>query len=66
LFRDLKEETFAAPLVAVATGAFLEELSDRQPRGRLVAWLVAAGLVLFGLTRWAEYVAAYSSLAGAA
>jgi hypothetical protein len=50
----------------VATGAFLEELSDRQPRGRLVAALVAAGLVLFGLAQWAEYVAAYSSLAGAA
>lgn len=66
LFRDLKEETFGAPLVAVATGAFLEELSDREPGGRLVAGLVAAGLVLFGLAQWAEYVAAYSSLAGAA
>jgi hypothetical protein len=64
LFRDLKEETFAAPLVAVATGAFLEELAGRVKHGRLAAGLMAAGLVVYGLAQWAQYLAAYSSLAG--
>jgi hypothetical protein len=66
MFRDLKEETFAAPLVAVATGAFLETLEGLVPRGRLVAALVALGLLIFGLARFAELVAAYASLAGTA
>lgn len=66
LFRDLKEETFAGPLVAVATGAFLEALASRVPRGRLLAGFVAAGLVLFGLAEWVRYLGDYASLAGAA
>ncbi len=64
LFRDLKEIEFAAPLVAVAAGAALEELARRGVSGRWAAALVLAGLVAFSAGRYAEYVVAYASLAG--
>jgi hypothetical protein len=61
LFRDLKEITFVAPLVAVLTGLFLDELARRGPGGRRGAILVAAGLAAFGLGRYWGYLKAYAS-----
>jgi hypothetical protein len=61
LFRDLKEITFVGPLVAVLTGLFLDELARRGRGGPLVAALVAAGLVAFGLGRYWGYLQAYAS-----
>jgi hypothetical protein len=64
LFRDLKEIEFAAPLVAVATGALLADVARRGPAGRLAAAFVLAGLLAFSGARYAEYVVTYASLAG--
>ncbi len=61
LFRDLKEITFLAPLVAVLTGVFLDELASRGRAGRQAAVLVAIGLVAFGLARYWGYLHAYAS-----
>ena len=62
LFKDLKEVEFAAPLLAVTTGAFLEALAARPRGGALAAGLVVAGLVAFGLGRYGEYFAAHARL----
>jgi hypothetical protein len=61
LFRDLKEITFAAPLVALLTGLVLDELGRRGRAGRHAAALAAAGLVAFGLGRYWGYFRAYAS-----
>jgi hypothetical protein len=61
LFRDLKEITFVAPLVAVLTGVVLDELASRGRAGRRAAILVAIGLVAFGLARYGAYLNAYAS-----
>jgi hypothetical protein len=59
LFRDLKELTFVAPLVAVLTAIVLDELVRRG--WRRAAVLVAVGLVAFGLGRYVGYLEAYAS-----
>jgi hypothetical protein len=64
LFKDLKEIEFAGPLVAVATGAVLEEIAGRGRAGRWAAAMVAAGLIAFGLGRSFEYLAAHTALVG--
>lgn len=61
LFRDLKELTFVAPLVAVLTGIVLDELASRGRAGRRAAVLVAIGLVAIGLGRYRGYLQAYAS-----
>jgi hypothetical protein len=62
LFKDLKEIEFVAPLIAVCTGAVLEDLWARGTPGRVAAVLVGAGLVVFGLLRAQGYLAEHSSL----
>jgi hypothetical protein len=62
LFKDLKEIEFVGPLIAVGTGAVLEDLWARGRPGRAAAVLVGAGLVLFGLLRAQGYLAEHSSL----
>jgi hypothetical protein len=61
LFRDLKELTFAAPLMALLTAVALDELAARGTAGRRAAVLVLAGLVAFGLGRYLSYLEAYAS-----
>lgn len=58
LFRDLKEITFVAPLVAVTAGAAVEELALRS---RLAAALVTLGLAGWALARCWSYFAAYDA-----
>ena len=61
LFRDLKEITFVAPLVAGATGASLDALARRGRGGRVAVALVAAGLLAFSAERYRFYFTTYSS-----
>lgn len=63
LFKDLKEMELVAPLVALAAGASLEEIDGRGRAGRMAAVLVACGLVAFGLGRYRDSLAAWTSLA---
>ena len=64
LFKDLKEIEFAGPLVALATGAVIEEIAVRRRSGRWAAAMVTAGLIAFGLGRWWEYLTAHTPLVG--
>jgi hypothetical protein len=64
LFKDLKEIEFVGPLVALGTGAVLAELAGRGRAGRWAAALVGAGLIAFGLGRYAEYLAPRVVLVG--
>ena len=64
LFKDMKEMEFVAPLVAVLAGATLEELARRGRSGWWAAALVATGLAVFGLDRYAEYFGTWTALAG--
>ena len=64
LFKDLKEVEFVGPLVALGTGAFLAELASRGRTGRWATALAGAGLVAFGLGRYAEYLRARTGLIG--
>jgi hypothetical protein len=59
LFRDLKEITFVAPLVAVAAGASLEALARRGRPGRAAVLLLAAGLIAFSAERYRFYFTTY-------
>jgi hypothetical protein len=61
LFKDLKEITFVAPLVAVLSAATLVELGKRGRAATLAAAAVTAGLVLFGLGRYRGYLEDYRS-----
>ena len=61
LFRDLKEITFVAPLVAVAAGASLETLWRRGRPGRAAVLLLAAGLLAFSVERYHFYFTTYAS-----
>jgi hypothetical protein len=60
LFRDLKEITFVAPLVALTAGASLEALARRET-GRVAVLLLAAGLLAFTAERYRFYFTAYAS-----
>jgi hypothetical protein len=64
LFKDLKEVEFVAPLVALGTGALLAELARRGPAGRWAAALTGTGLLVFGLARYASYLAPRTALIG--
>lgn len=61
LFRDLKEITFVAPLVAVAAGASLESLGRGGRAGRAAVLLVVAGLLAFTAERYRFYFTTYTS-----
>jgi hypothetical protein len=61
LFRDLKEITFVAPLVAVTAGASLESLARRGRSGRAAVLLIAAGLLAFTAERYRFYFTTYTS-----
>lgn len=63
LFRDLKEITFVAPLVALLAGAALEELWRRGRAGRLASALIVAGLATFCAERYWFYWSTYRSTA---
>ncbi len=54
LFRDLKELTFVAPLVAVLAGATLEDLWGRGRGGRAAALMLAVGLAAVCGERYAS------------
>ena len=64
LFKDLKEIEFAGPLVALGTGAVIEEIGSRGRAGKWAAAMVATGLIAFALGRSLEYLAAHTALAG--
>ena len=66
LFRDLKEVTFVAPLLALAAGASLEVLARRGRPGRAAVLLVAAGLLAFSAERYRFYFTSYASAVMAA
>lgn len=55
LFRDLKELTFATPLLCLLAGATLEELWERGREGRAAALMLALGLVLVCGERYAAF-----------
>lgn len=61
LFRDLKEITFVAPLIAVAAGASLETLARRGRPGRAAVLFLAAGLLAFSAERYRFYFTTYAS-----
>ena len=63
LFKDLKETTFVAPLVAVLAGGALSALASRAPRGRLIAGALLLWLLAFGLGRYRGYLETYASAA---
>jgi len=65
LFKDMKEVEFVAPLVAVLSGAVLEEAWRVGRYGRLAAGVVAGGLVVFGLLRYLGDLRTWTALAGA-
>jgi hypothetical protein len=64
LFKDLKEIEFVGPLVALATGAVIEDLAGRGRGGRWAAALLAIGLIAFGLGRWRWYLITHTPLVG--
>jgi hypothetical protein len=59
LFRDVKESTFVAPFIALATAIALTALARRVRLGRWAAAMVALGLAAFGLGTYAGYFAGY-------
>ncbi len=61
LFKDLKEITFVAPLVAILAGATLTSLSNTGRWGRLAAVVFTAYLAVFGLVRYRGYLQLYGS-----
>jgi hypothetical protein len=61
LFKDLKEIEFAAPLVAILSGASLSHLAGRPRWGKITAAALALALVAFGLARYHGYLESYAS-----
>jgi hypothetical protein len=61
LFRDLKEMEFVAPLVAVLSGAVIDQLAQRERAGRIAAVLVVIALVVYGLGRYRDFLESYAS-----
>jgi hypothetical protein len=61
LFRDLKEITFAAPLVALLAAASLIALAERGRSAKVAAVALTAFLVVFGLARYRGYLETYAS-----
>ena len=61
LFRDLKEISFAGPLLTILAAFVVERLASLGRAGRTAALLVVLGLAAFGLGRSAEFLALYES-----
>jgi len=61
VFKDIKEIEFAAPLVAILTGASLAALGRRGRGGMIAAAALTAGLMFFGLARYRSYLELYAS-----
>jgi hypothetical protein len=61
LFKDLKEIEFAAPLVAILSGASLSDLAGRGRWGKPAAAALVLALVVFGLARYRGYLETYAS-----
>jgi hypothetical protein len=67
VFKDIKEIEFAAPLVAILTGASLAALArkgregHRGHKGTLAAAALTIALALFGLSRYRSYLELYAS-----
>jgi hypothetical protein len=61
LFKDVKETTFVAPLMALLAGWLLEHLAGRGRRQWAAAVLVAGGLAVLGVARGATYFTTYRS-----
>ncbi len=59
MFRDVKESTFVAPFIALATALTLMELARRGRHGRWAAAMIVLGLAAFGLSEYAGYFATY-------
>ncbi|HXV64833.1 MAG TPA: hypothetical protein VEK15_29315 [Vicinamibacteria bacterium] len=59
LFRDIKEIVFVAPLVAILTGASLDEMAGRGRWGTFAAAASVLALLLFGLSRYQGYLASF-------
>lgn len=64
LFKDLKEVLFVGPWVAAMAGIAVHRLAQQGRSGTWAAGFVTVGLVAFGCGKFAEYLAAYASLAG--
>ncbi len=64
LFKDLKEIEFVGPLVALGTGAVIEDIAGRGRAGRWAAAMITIGLIAFGLGRFREYLIAHTPLVG--
>jgi hypothetical protein len=64
MFKDLKEFVYVGPFVAVTSGAALESLWRRGKWGRVAAVFVAAGLIGFGVSKYAEYFRQHTGLVG--
>jgi hypothetical protein len=60
-FKDLKEITFVGPVVAVASGLVLAELSRRGRAGLGAALALSLGLAAFGVGKFAGYLDTYAS-----
>ncbi len=63
-FKDLKELVFIGPFIAITTGVSLEALATRGRTGRFAAIAVALGLIAFGISKFGEYAALHTKLAG--
>lgn len=61
LFRDLKEISFAGPLLTVLAAFVVERLASLGRTGRTAALLVVLGLAAFGLGRSTEFLSLYES-----
>jgi hypothetical protein len=64
VFKDLKEFVYVGPFVAITAGLILDLLWRRGRWSRAAALMVAAGLVGFGLSKYAEYFRIHTVLAG--
>ncbi|MGH9391158.1 MAG: hypothetical protein ACRD1Z_16205, partial [Vicinamibacteria bacterium] len=61
VFKDIKEIEFAAPLVAILTGASLTALGRRGRKGMVASAALVAALMFFGLARYRFYLELYAS-----
>lgn len=63
-FKDLKELVFIGPFIAITAGVSLDALAARGRSGRFAAIAVALGLIGFGISKFGEYAALHTKLAG--
>ena len=61
VFKDIKEIEFAAPLVAITTGASLAALGRSGRKGWVAAAALTVALALFGIAQYRSYLELYAS-----